>query len=288
MRRRSGGPGTTTVTVGICSAAGAAGGGAASCAPNSAPADDEQRARRRSPRRSIQRRRRSRVGARPAAPAARRCPNVGVLVIHVASLSRPGRCRRRRRAVLSEISHRPQGSFERRMTVHRFARVGASVRRESVAYRRHPRGEHAYRRSLVQPAVELQPCDMQPGHGRSTTGDFDNANASSATAIAALALAAHARWRRSAGARMPMILADGTSSTSAPKGRTTRVPDLATIRAGVVTQGADRRRGAGDNAQRMARGARRAQARRRRAARHRRPRRSASARNIAMPTTSRR
>lgn len=48
------------------------------------------------------------------------------------------------------------------------------------------------------------------------------------------------------------IIADGTILDVTADGRTTRVPDVATIRAGVVTQGATAAQALSDNAQRMA------------------------------------
>ena len=48
------------------------------------------------------------------------------------------------------------------------------------------------------------------------------------------------------------IIADGTILDVSAEGRTTRVPDVATIRAGVVTQGADAAAALADNAARMA------------------------------------
>ena len=51
----------------------------------------------------------------------------------------------------------------------------------------------------------------------------------------------------------PLVPAAGTILDISAEGRTTRVPDLATIRAGVVSQGATAAAALSDNAQRMAR-----------------------------------
>ncbi len=51
----------------------------------------------------------------------------------------------------------------------------------------------------------------------------------------------------------PAILPDGTMLDVVAQGQTSRVPDVATIRAGVVTQGATAAGALADNAQRMAR-----------------------------------
>lgn len=51
----------------------------------------------------------------------------------------------------------------------------------------------------------------------------------------------------------PAVLADGTILDVSAEGRTTRVPDVATIRAGVVAQGATAAAALSDNAARMAR-----------------------------------
>ncbi len=51
----------------------------------------------------------------------------------------------------------------------------------------------------------------------------------------------------------PLVPAAGTVLDVSAEGRTTRVPDLATIRAGVVSQGATAAAALSDNAQRMAR-----------------------------------
>lgn len=51
----------------------------------------------------------------------------------------------------------------------------------------------------------------------------------------------------------PMVPATGTVLDISAEGRTTRVPDIATIRAGVVSQGATAAAALSDNAQRMAR-----------------------------------
>ncbi len=50
----------------------------------------------------------------------------------------------------------------------------------------------------------------------------------------------------------PPIITDGAVLEVAAEGRTTRVPDVATIRAGVVTQGATAAAALGENAQRIA------------------------------------
>ena len=50
----------------------------------------------------------------------------------------------------------------------------------------------------------------------------------------------------------PAIIPDGTMLDVTATGKTTRVPDLATIRAGVVTQAPTAGQALGDNAQRMA------------------------------------
>ena len=47
------------------------------------------------------------------------------------------------------------------------------------------------------------------------------------------------------------IVADGTILDDSDEGRTTRIPDIATIRAGVVTQGSTAARALADNARRM-------------------------------------
>jgi uncharacterized protein len=53
-------------------------------------------------------------------------------------------------------------------------------------------------------------------------------------------------------ASAPAMIPDGTILDVTATGKTTRVPDLATIRAGVVTQGASAAQAMADNAQRMA------------------------------------
>ena len=50
----------------------------------------------------------------------------------------------------------------------------------------------------------------------------------------------------------PMSVPDGTILDVSATGKTTRIPDIATIRAGVVTQGATAAQALADNAQRMA------------------------------------
>ena len=72
--------------------------------------------------------------------------------------------------------------------------------------------------------------------------------------LAALALAAPLATPAIAqDAAQPAILADGTLLDVVAEGRTTRVPDLATIRAGVVTQAPGAAAALQDNADRMAR-----------------------------------
>jgi len=76
-----------------------------------------------------------------------------------------------------------------------------------------------------------------------------------AAALAALpfaALPAGAQAQAQAPAS-PAILAEGTLLDVQTEGSTTRTPDIATIRAGVVTQGATAATALADNAQRMAR-----------------------------------
>ena len=53
-------------------------------------------------------------------------------------------------------------------------------------------------------------------------------------------------------ASAPVVLADGTILDVVATGKTTRVPDIATIRAGVVTQGTTAAQALADNAQHMA------------------------------------
>ena len=71
------------------------------------------------------------------------------------------------------------------------------------------------------------------------------------TVIAALASPAAAQTGQTGIA--PMIPATGTVLDVTAEGRTTRVPDLATIRAGTVTQGATAAKAMTDNAAAMAR-----------------------------------
>lgn len=76
--------------------------------------------------------------------------------------------------------------------------------------------------------------------------------------LAALALVAMLPATSMAGAQTaptvePMVPAAGTVLDVNAEGRTTRVPDVATIRAGVVTQGATAAAALSDNAARMAR-----------------------------------
>ncbi|QBM74936.1 DUF541 domain-containing protein [Sphingomonas sp. AAP5] len=54
-------------------------------------------------------------------------------------------------------------------------------------------------------------------------------------------------------ATVPSVLADGTLLDISAEGRTTRVPDIATIRAGVMTQGQTAAAALAENASRMAR-----------------------------------
>ena len=72
-----------------------------------------------------------------------------------------------------------------------------------------------------------------------------------AAVSAALVLAAPAI--AVAQAAPPMVPANGTTLDVTAEGRSTRVPDLATIRAGVVSQGATAAAALGDNARRMER-----------------------------------
>ena len=68
----------------------------------------------------------------------------------------------------------------------------------------------------------------------------------------ALAIAAAAAPAMASAQSMPApILPDGTILDVSAEGRTTRVPDIATIRAGVVTQGATAAAALADNAARM-------------------------------------
>jgi uncharacterized protein YggE len=69
----------------------------------------------------------------------------------------------------------------------------------------------------------------------------------------AMALAASPLLLAPAAAQVaPPIIADGTILDVSAEGRTTRVPDVATIRAGVVTQGDTAAAALAENAQRMA------------------------------------
>jgi uncharacterized protein YggE len=71
-------------------------------------------------------------------------------------------------------------------------------------------------------------------------------------ALAALPLAALPFTVAPAAAQIAApLLADGTILDVSAEGRTTRIPDIATIRAGVVTQGADAGAALADNARRM-------------------------------------
>lgn len=72
------------------------------------------------------------------------------------------------------------------------------------------------------------------------------ATALSLTALPLLAVPAVAQMTA------PTILPDGTLLEVTAEGKTTRVPDIATIRAGVVTQGTTAAAALGDNAARMA------------------------------------
>ncbi|MDF0488267.1 SIMPL domain-containing protein [Sphingomonas sp. H39-1-10] len=74
-----------------------------------------------------------------------------------------------------------------------------------------------------------------------------------ATALAVLPFAAVPAGAQAQVPAAPTILADGTLLDVQAEGSTTRAPDVATIRAGVVTQSATAAAALGDNAQRMAR-----------------------------------
>ncbi|MET4896223.1 SIMPL domain-containing protein [Sphingomonadaceae bacterium jetA1] len=75
-----------------------------------------------------------------------------------------------------------------------------------------------------------------------------------AAALAPMALASVAASAQSAPTTVePMVPANGTVLDISAEGRTTRVPDLATIRAGVVSQGATAAAALSDNAARMTR-----------------------------------
>ncbi|MEN2786249.1 SIMPL domain-containing protein [Sphingomonas qilianensis] len=75
--------------------------------------------------------------------------------------------------------------------------------------------------------------------------------------LALTALAVAAPWSaavaQTAPSVVPMIQADGTVLDIAATGQTTRVPDLATIRAGVVTQNASAGAALAENAERLGR-----------------------------------
>lgn len=72
-------------------------------------------------------------------------------------------------------------------------------------------------------------------------------------AVAALPFAAVPAVAQAQVPAAPTILAEGTLLDVQAEGSTTRTPDLATIRAGVVTQGATAAAALADNAQRMTR-----------------------------------
>ncbi|MDR6147706.1 uncharacterized protein YggE [Sphingomonas sp. SORGH_AS870] len=77
-----------------------------------------------------------------------------------------------------------------------------------------------------------------------------------AAALAPAVLIPGAAWAQSAPAPTtvePLVPATGAVLDVSAEGRTSRVPDLATIRAGVVSQGATAAAALSDNAQRMAR-----------------------------------
>jgi len=74
-----------------------------------------------------------------------------------------------------------------------------------------------------------------------------------AAALATLPLLAQTATAQTAPAAAPAILADGTLLDVTAEGTTTRTPDVATIRAGVVTQGTTAAATLSDNAQRMTR-----------------------------------
>ncbi|MGP7796643.1 SIMPL domain-containing protein [Sphingomonas sp. CLY1604] len=73
------------------------------------------------------------------------------------------------------------------------------------------------------------------------------------TVLALVAMPAAASAQVAPTAVEPLIPAQGTVLDISAEGRTTRVPDLATIRAGVVSQAATAAAALADNAQRMAR-----------------------------------
>jgi uncharacterized protein YggE len=74
-----------------------------------------------------------------------------------------------------------------------------------------------------------------------------------AAVLAALPFAALPATAQTAPAATPTIPADGTLLDVTAEGSTTRTPDIATIRAGVVTQGSTAAATLSDNAQRMTR-----------------------------------
>jgi uncharacterized protein YggE len=74
-----------------------------------------------------------------------------------------------------------------------------------------------------------------------------------AALVAATPLAGTTAQAQTAPSVVPMIQADGTVLDVTATGETTRVPDLATIRAGVVTQHATAAGALAENAERMAR-----------------------------------
>jgi len=74
-----------------------------------------------------------------------------------------------------------------------------------------------------------------------------------AAVLAALPFAAIPVDAQAQAPAAPTILADGTLLDVQAEGTTTRTPDIATIRAGVVTQGATAAAALSDNAQRMTR-----------------------------------
>jgi uncharacterized protein YggE len=107
-----------------------------------------------------------------------------------------------------------------------------------------------------------------------------------ATAASTVALPAAAHAQAAPTTVEPMVPAAGTVLDVTAEGRTIRVPDLATIRAGVVSQSPTAAAALTDNAQRMAKVLAALKRAWRRATS--RPRRCRSRRNTAMPTTSRR
>ena len=74
-----------------------------------------------------------------------------------------------------------------------------------------------------------------------------------AAVLAALPFAALPAGAQAQAPAAPTILAEGTLLDVQAEGTTTRTPDIATIRAGVVTQGATAAAALSDNAQRMTR-----------------------------------